>query len=230
MVGFCIATTVLFLKLFFPQWISDDTWTTGKELGLIMSVLGLISVCIYFLALFLDIIKGSSFQFFAQVVGVTLFIGFFPIVVMVLFEQNRYQKQQIREAQKMMELLNEQNDDENAKSQLLVFEAENGNPELQVHPNAIRYIKSDGNYCDIYYFIEGKLEKKLLRNRLKYFHEKLPESTFFHCHKRYIVSLFHIKQIEGNARSLELTLNQVEEKIPVSRSKNEQLKQRLKTN
>lgn len=227
-VGLCILISVTLLKVFFPQWTSDENWTTGKEIALIVTVLILISLSIYSLLLFWGLTKTVSVFAYIKLLGITLLIGLFPIVFLVMFEQNRYQQKQLKEAQKLMELIQVQNDVKDSTVELIVFEAENGNPELQLHPNAIRYIKSDGNYCDIFYFLDGKLEKKLLRNRLKYFQEKLPESSFFHCHKSYIVSLSHIMQIEGNARSLELTLNQVEEKIPVSRSKNEQLKLRLK--
>lgn len=66
---------------------------------------------------------------------------------------------------------------------------------------------------------------ELVRNSLKAIEEQLPIDIFYRCHKRYIINMKHIQKVDGNARNLVLTLENIEEKIPVSRAKTETLLQ-----
>lgn len=59
----------------------------------------------------------------------------------------------------------------------------------------IEYIKSDGNYVEIY--INGK--KKVLKNTLKHMESRLPADNFFQVHRSYIVNVQKIQSISGTS-------------------------------
>ncbi|HAA11315.1 MAG TPA: hypothetical protein DCE41_06270 [Cytophagales bacterium] len=102
---------------------------------------------------------------------------------------------------------------------MAVLLAENGKPALQLYPGAVRYLMSDGNYVEVFYYEPTQgLQKKLIRNRLGTLKEMLPEAEFFACHKRFVVNLSAIREVRGNARNLEIRLEEVPDWIPVSRS------------
>lgn len=81
----------------------------------------------------------------------------------------------------------------------------------------IRYIRSDGDYVHIY------LEDNhyYLRQTLKYWHELLPEKSFFRVHKSYLINLSKIDEIVGNIIKLS------EEEIPIGRNYKNDFLQRI---
>ena len=225
------ATTKLIQKLF-PTFTQEDQWTIGREILLFLIVILLIIIGI-FLSLFL--IYGNSqtlWKFFTKTVVLSLAISFFPIVILVLFEQYRQQKIQFRYAEALTQSLKVENQKlqtTTTSNEQLLLKAENGKVALQVHASELICLQSDGNYVDVFYELNGTVTKTLIRNRLKDLEELLPKNTFFRCHNRFVINGNYIIHIEGNARNLELSLRGLEFKIPVSRSKAPQISSFLQT-
>jgi DNA-binding LytR/AlgR family response regulator len=77
---------------------------------------------------------------------------------------------------------------------------------------------------------EGRLQHRLIRNTLVNA-ESMMRAFFpplIRCHRSYIVNLDQIKNVDGNAQGLVITLKPCSEKVPVSRKYIDELKQRLK--
>jgi len=109
--------------------------------------------------------------------------------------------------------------------------AENGQLALQLKSDEILWAQSDGNYLEIFYLEGGQnVKKELIRNRLKNLAEQLPNETFFHCHKSYLINLNHIQKVQGNARNFEVVLRHGNISIPVARSKSSELKEKMNHN
>ncbi len=110
-------------------------------------------------------------------------------------------------------------------STILLFTDKNGKKELQITFEQLYYIASADNYVDIFYKNEeGKLISLTLRNTLKTIEEHyIHMEGFFRCHKAFIVNCQKVKAIKGNAKGYFLILEDVNDKIPVSRNKNEDL-------
>ncbi len=224
-VSSAIFISVQSLKKFFPKFTHEDTWTVGKEIVLFLIVILVIIIGI-FLAISFYFGFASIAQNFLKTSLLTLFIGLFPIILLILFEQYKYQKKQLIEASHLTHRLSTENHKlrmkssyKSAENRQLQFKAENGNIELQVTPKELLCLRSDSNYVEVFYLQDEKCAKKLIRNRLKNFEEDLPKNRFFRCHNSYIVNGEHIVKVEGNARNLELLLRGIEFKVPVSRSK-----------
>uniref|UniRef100_UPI00404B1B69 LytR/AlgR family response regulator transcription factor n=1 Tax=Fulvivirga sp. TaxID=1931237 RepID=UPI00404B1B69 len=229
LVGSIILITVLLVKKALQNTI-EENWTVKKEIFLILFVLVMISLVIFTLFLILNP-EANWLNIFNLVVVRTLAISFFPVLILVLYEQNHYQKIQRRQAEQLnQELLKKQHlvaqetNKVNHPSKAVLV-AENEKIALQIDPMDLLFVKSEGNYVEVFYRQNGKIHKELIRNSLKAIEEQLSVSVFFRCHNRFLINLHHIQKVEGNARNFELALANIEEKIPVSRGKSETLLQ-----
>lgn len=217
---FCFVTIV---KRYFRKTI-EENWAVKNEVFLILSVLVIISLVIYAIFLLLNPQIGRL-ELFRLVVFRTLAFSLFPVLILVLYEQNHHQKIKTRLAEQLNQELRKKHNTESQKthSAKMVLVAENDKVALQVDSIDLFFVKSEGNYVEVFYYQNRKVRKELIRNSLKAIEEKLSASVFFRCHNRFLINVHHILKIEGNARNFELTLTNIEERIPVSRSKSEKL-------
>ena len=63
---------------------------------------------------------------------------------------------------------------------------------IKIRFNDLKWVKSDGNYLELY----CKDEKHLVRSSLKNFVQRLPANQFLQVHKSYLVNLEHIRSID----------------------------------
>jgi DNA-binding LytR/AlgR family response regulator len=229
-VGMIVISCVAVVHRCFRKTV-EEKWTIKNEILLILSVLVMISLVIYVLLLMLGP-QSSRLELLGLVLFRTLAISIFPVLILVMYEQNHHQKIKTRLAEQLnAELLEKQNPAPTithiTHSTKMVLVAENDKVALQLNPLDLFFVKSEGNYVEVFYNQNRKLQKELIRNSLKSIEEQLSVPGFFRCHNRFLINLRHIQKAEGNARSLEISLANVEEKIPVSRSKSVELLQLL---
>ncbi|MBO6535620.1 MAG: LytTR family transcriptional regulator [Balneolaceae bacterium] len=228
-----VGLSVFALQKLAPKWVSEDQWTVRREIILIFAVIVLICVVNFVVLHFIGMNDNEMSETLAQVIGYTLVISFFPVLLMVLTEQVLHQKAKLKESERLTQALqpaveSSQKTSQIVKDDSIELAAETGIVELVVSPSQIDFIQSDGNYAEIFYCdSELNPQKILIRNRLKYFSDVLPQPPFMHCHKSYIVNLDRVKSVTGNARNFELLLADRTERIPVSRSKTAELRQRF---
>ena len=94
--------------------------------------------------------------------------------------------------------------------------------------NDILYIESIANYLSIWYFLDGELKQKRIRNTLKSVEETLAGNSFIlHCHRAFLVNTRFITHVDGNAAGCQLHLFSIDKTIPVSKSNIKALRQAL---
>ena len=221
-----IFLSVRILQKLFPKIMSEDRWTVGKEFLLILFVLFILTFLISLTLWILEAEYQSMGNLFLKTTFITLGISVLPVLVLVLFEQYRYQKQQLQKAKNLNKTLrlketnfhNETISSENLEAPLLI-KSDKGQIELKLLPKELLYIKSEGNYLEVFYLHTKNIKKQLIRNTLKNIEDVLPEQVFLRCHNRFIINGHHILKVEGNARNLILHLKEVSETIPISRAK-----------
>lgn len=218
-------------KWLFPNLMQEDSWTVGKEILLFLLVEATICLLVFFCFLLFDLSHSPPFRLFKLVVLYTIAISSIPIAILVLYEQYSHQKKSARRAIELTQHLRDVAATARLQqSSLALFEAENGKVELQVAYDRILFLKSDGNYVEVFYLgQQDGVQKKLIRNRLKKLSESLPSALFFHAHKSYVVNGKQIERVEGNARNFELLMHATDERLPVSRSKSKELSTFLKS-
>ena len=226
-VGTTVFCSVTIVKRYFRKTI-EENWAVKNEVLLILSVLVILSLVIYSIFLLLNP-QIDRLELFSLVVFRTLAISLFPVLILVLYEQNHHQKIKTRLAEQLNQELQKRQNTKPLGSHTIthsvkmVLVAENDKVALQVDPMDLFFVMSEGNYVEVFYLQNRKVQKELIRNSLKAIEEQLSDSVFFRCHNRFLVNLHHILKIEGNARNFEIELKNVEERIPVSRSKSEKL-------
>jgi len=235
-VGIAVFSCVYIFKFFFPKTI-EENWTVKHEFLLVILVLAAISIVIFGLFLIINP-QANKFELFSLVVVRTIAISFFPVLVLVLYEQNHHQRIKRQQTEQLnRELLKRESPLPQKKTnstvadvaEKIVLVAENDKIALQVAPTSLCYVKSEGNYVEVFYLQNHKVEKELIRNSLKSIEEQLSAYSFFRCHQRFLINLSVIQKVEGNSRNFELVLENFEENIPVSRSKSKALLELFKT-
>ena len=99
---------------------------------------------------------------------------------------------------------------------------------LTVSPSDILYIESVANYLSIWYFSEGELMQKRIRNTLKNIEELLSGYTFLlHCHRAFLVNTRFITHVDGNSAGCQLHLFSIDRTIPVSKANIDSLRRIL---
>lgn len=214
----CVWLTTTALNRFLPTIFHEDSWTIGKEFTLIFLVIFLISVVIFSVILWIG--KGQNVSvLFNAVVLRTILISIFPVIVLVLYEQYSHQKTKYEEAQKLNNDLHKRDVSfKNTEGGEIHLKSENDQTALRLSASKIMYVKSEGNYLEVFYKNHGEVKKELIRNRLKSVEELLPTANFLRCHKSYIVNMDYVMKVEGSARNLTLHLTDIEGQLPVSRT------------
>lgn len=87
------------------------------------------------------------------------------------------------------------------------------------------YAQSEGNYCTVYYLIEGQLHQQLMRLPLKKLKEQFTLRSIQYCHRSYLINTMHLQGLKGNAQGGKVSLNFIEHSLPVSRTYIQELKE-----
>ena len=102
---------------------------------------------------------------------------------------------------------------------------------LSVSPYDILYIESVANYLSIWYFMDGELNQKRIRNTLKNVEEILSDyPSLLHCHRAFLVNTRFITHVDGNSAGCQLHLFSIDRTIPVSKANIDALRQALRAN
>jgi hypothetical protein len=227
----CVWVVVRVLQNFTTHALLEDQWTVGKEILLILTVLLCIMLVIFAFILSLNP-EANRLKLLGFVLLRTFLISLFPVLILVLYEQYSYQKVKRQEAQQLNQAMqqgllaqasNTMASPGDVLAEKIHLTAENQKIALSLAPAHLLFVRSEGNYVEVFYLRNDALHKELIRAKLTSIEEQLPGSDFFRCHKSFLINLRHILKVEGNARNLELVMDHYAEKIPVSRSKSKAL-------
>jgi hypothetical protein len=180
---------------------------------------------------------GFSLRSFLGFLAAVVLLGIFPIMAGILLKYNRYTALNKKDALILDENLiqfqqkktdeNQTVDDE--KLGMIRLIAENEKDAIELIINDLVYIESADNYASIVFWKNNRIQKELLRGTLKRFESRIEHRSILRCHRSFIINLEHVKQISGNAQGYRLTLNNIEEIIPVARNYGAIILERLKS-
>ncbi|NLT50522.1 MAG: DNA-binding protein [Ignavibacteria bacterium] len=156
----------------------------------------------------------------------TFLVGFLPLMISILVVYNRKLKKNLAEARKMNAKLIPQMHERLPEK--ITISAELVKDYFSLNASAIYFIKSAGNYVEIYYQENSDIKCRLLRTSLKRVEDLCSKFAFiFKCHRTYLVNLDKVKNISGNSQGYLLLFNDDEYSVPVARSLAKELKERL---
>jgi len=102
------------------------------------------------------------------------------------------------------------------EKRLLVFKDENGKIKFSVQANDLLLLESTDNYVSVFYILQNKVQRKLLRNTLKNMEEMLKENAIVRCHRSFMVNPANVEFMQKEGKKLKLKLNHFDKQIPVS--------------
>lgn len=155
--------------------------------------------------LFLDIAKVTLKN--------TILILLLPYIVLWLYFA-------YKEKTKQLEELEHGANNVKANPEMMIpFYDEKGKLKLSVINEDILYIEASDNYVSVYYLMNNKVSKYMIRNTLKTFETKLNKIGFIRCHRSYLVNFNKVKVLKREKEGLFLVLNvEGELVLPVSKT------------
>lgn len=206
------------LPLLLTSWFDPSRWQVRKEILYISWSFCLITVLNYLYNATVG--KNLAPQFgLAPFLGITFSVGIFPLLALIFFtekylsERNRNLAGQLNRERKPVGLERSGLSVANISGETL----QDGSLTLEVEN--FLFAVAAGNYTTFYYLENGQVEKRLLRISLRSASEQLAGiETIIRCHRSYLVNKSKITEATGNARSLNVRLENYDGLIPISRS------------
>ena len=227
---FCMLFNYFFWEKIFPQYFEEESWTVGKHVVFSLTHVFTIGVVNF---LYAHSVFSTSFHWLPLVrfLGWTFLIGLFPTVVLTLLLERRYWKQNVAGAARISSHLEAQapsQPEKTIKTTLITLTGASAKEQYELQSASIICIQAGDNYVTLYYKSAEAVKKILFRATLKSLEEQLQsEMNFFRCHKSYIVNLSLIQNVSGNAQGYKLHLPLVDFVVPVSRSLQNEILEKL---
>jgi len=153
-----------------------------------------------------------AFKYFFFAIWTAILVGIIPVTIGYIISFNRIYKTALREASI--------SPDEVLWETEVIIRGGNPKNECKLSPKSIVYLCSNDNYITIVTIKGETLSKTHLRGTLKATETELKKnSSFFRCHKCYIVNSEYADHVTGNVQNLKIKLKTQGPEIPVSRSK-----------
>ncbi len=189
------ASTFLILSLnlivipsLLPKLFNSNNWDIKREI--IWNIWILLAISSSDLLFYSKLFGVIEIKF--SDVGEIILLGFLPVAVLIIINQDRLLRSHLKSAQ----LLNEKlNDKEDQQEKLITFHSEYNKDGLAIKPSALVLIKSSDNYIEIYYKREDTIKKQLVRSSLKKAENAVQNVGFItRCHRGFIVNINFIKE------------------------------------
>jgi hypothetical protein len=209
---FYVSTPLVFGKLF-----SETKWNVWRELIWMITILCFIGI---WLAIYEHLIQTRRLSLFTifETVLKTLVIGVLPISGMVLLNQIRLLKKNIRQANLLNARIDYSEMRVEKSDQVITIQSDNKSEIFQGKVDDILFLVADGNYVDVHHQTLQGVKRTILRTTLsKVASQLLNKDHFIRCHRSYIVNLRQILSVNGNASGLMLSFYDTEKTVPVAR-------------
>ena len=93
---------------------------------------------------------------------------------------------------------------------------ENDKIKFSVLAKDLLILESTDNYVSVFYILEGKVQRELLRNTMKNLEDFLKDSPIIRCHRSFMVNSENIEFVKKAGKKLNLKVRLLDRTIPVS--------------
>ena len=211
--GFGVVTIFMLsiFKFLIEPLVIKDSWTFGKSILWGLLVASSIGAANYF---YVNIIFSQIFifKYFLFAIWTAILVGIIPVTIGYIITYNRMYKSALIEAAITPEKVLWENE--------VVIRAGNPKNEFKVNPKSVVYLCSNDNYVTVVTVRGEVLTKTHLRGTLKAAESELKKYTsFFRCHKCFIINSEYVDHVSGNIQNMKIRLKIQGVEIAVSRSK-----------
>jgi len=220
--GIALTLNLLIIPVLIPKWFQDEKWKIKNEL--VWNIWILITLC------------GGYFGFsfysdwfdlnLASIIKISM-LGTVPISVLIAINQDRFLKLNLKTALELNNLMLKMGRGKpKPEPNKICLLSENGKEKFEVDLNDILFIRSAGNYIEVFWNDLEVVQKILLRNSLHNIELNLKEySNIFKCHRTCLVNVNKVRKLYGSSQSYKIVFDGVEDVIPVSRNYSKELQE-----
>lgn len=227
----CILVCSVGLARLFPHYFKEQDWTTGRHIFITMLTVLIVGIVNYSLTPFF---LNTTYRIYNMLwfQGATVLIALLPVTFYILLAQNhllkKFEQQAAQLELKLQEKLGHTLEEQETTNIQFELTGDNQQEQLTLSLDDFYYIQAADNYIKIYFRKKDLIVYTIVRMTMKRAEETLlPWHGLFRCHRAYIVNLDKVQHVEGNAQGYKLILQGAEEPVPVSRSLNSELSDRL---
>jgi hypothetical protein len=222
------------LERIFPRLFEEEKWNVGKHILITLWNITFIGV-LNFLYSRVTFSFGFSWTPLLYFVSWTFAVGFIPVVIWTLVLERRYWKQNVAAAARITSDIEELRKEQIEKKpqviaipKLVTLIGSSAKEQYELNPASILCIQANDNYVTLFYESSETVKKVLFRATLKALEEQLAnQPNFYRCHKSYIVNVSNVFKVSGNAQGYKLHLSDLEFVVPVSRSLQTEMLEKL---
>lgn len=208
-----LSFNLLFLPSYFPKLFIFDKWNIKKEILWNSWILLTISTGFF---LYNELSGFSGFDFSFITIIKTILLSMIPISVLISINQDRMLRLNIKSASELTEKIRQK---KVMKQKEITIESEYQKGSLTLKVMSILFIRSAGNYIEIFWEDEKEVKNQMIRVSLKKTEELLSEYDFiFKCHRSHLVNMNKIAKVEGNYQGYKIFLTGFDDPVPVSRN------------
>lgn len=226
LLGFAFVTliassTVFFLfPHLFKEFYCPQKWTVKRNLLNNVVVL-LVFGCFVVFYDYVILMKQPTGYFpviFIIDLFATLTIGIVPLTFITILIQNSALKRNLNNSDEMNRALSARAKNETGDPLLITLNG-SSKESLTVKPADIIYMEASGNYVNIHYLQDNKATSKLLRTTIRQMEEEIQDQpALIRSHRAFIININQITRVSGNAQGYKLSLADITDEVPVSRT------------
>lgn len=206
------------INLLLPK--EKTKWTIGSELFKTFWIFLLISSLSYFYNTLFVSKVNFSIENYLYMFGYTSALGF-PVVAVYILARYIYlnnrnvQANEITSSEK--NVIKYENDTETEKNVTLSIVADYANFSLEIDEENFVFAESADNYCIIYFYKNGILQKQMIRISLSKLLDQIETDAIKKIHRSYIVNLKKVTTFKGNSSGYKISIKNVERELTISR-------------
>ncbi|PKD43724.1 hypothetical protein CWD77_09195 [Rhodohalobacter barkolensis] len=214
--------SIILIQKLLPKFVEESKWTVLKELGLWAVILCSIGIANFFLRELVYVNpQNLSLDYLLEEITHSYLFGFLVASLLTLVNLVYLVLSTSHKASDWDTVVHEINTSiRQPKSQSVTIEAESEQDIISFDIADFIFARVDGNYVEFYLKDEQKnINRYIKRNTLKRIEKQLrPFKNVIRVHRSFLINIDYITSVQGNAQGYRLTIDGLEEVIPVSRS------------
>jgi hypothetical protein len=192
-----LSLNLLILPSLLPNIFLKKEWIVWKEIFWNLWNLFIIAFGYFLSYKTLGILE---FEFYMMVK--LILIAFFPITLLIIFNQNRLLRLHLKIANELNAKLKE---NKQVLDKLVHFDSEYQKDKLSIRARLLILIRSADNYIEVFWKDGDTVNRRLVRGTLVKAQELFADYNFiFKCHRSFIVNVNYIDKVEGNSQGYRL--------------------------
>ena len=145
-----------------------------------------------------------------------LFISAVPVSILIPYNRNRLLRSHLQSAIDLNRYLEKK---AHPRQEIVHLRSEYEKDDLSVEVSTLLFIRSAGNYIEVFWQGKGKTHSRMVRCTMKNAEEAFQEYPYIYkCHRSYIVNIKQVRKVEGNSQGYVLFVGNDMLQVMVSRN------------